>query len=383
MCMYQHVGGRPPSEVSHASPANRCSRTRLLCPRWRTFYIKEGFHIRHRKGETMVLRWGVIGAGGVARRRTMPAINLARDAELKALMVRDQARADALAEEFGAAYAYSDWRELLANPEVDAVHIATPVYLHTEQVIAAAEAGKHVLCDKPMAMDVAGCREMIAACRANGVHMQVCFLMRFGSLNRRLKQLVVEGRFGKILSARATIFKWLPLDDDSWRVKPELGGGGVLMDLGAHTIDLLSYIVGPPKTAFALCSNFVTSWKAEETASVLLRAESGAHMVIEHSFRAKGGDITVEINGSEASALVSTPPPGGGDATFRLSDSNGVVTEPVPFENYYQLQVEHFADCVAGSADPIAPGEDGLRNIAAIMAAYESARTGREVEIAS
>ena len=331
----------------------------------------------------MSLRWGIIGAGGVARRRTMPAINQARDAELVALMVRDPARAETLAKEFGAEYAYSDWRELLANPEVDAVHVATPVYLHREQVIAAAEAGKHVMCDKPMGMSATECQDMIDACKANDVHLQVCFLMRFGSVNRRLKQLVAEGRFGKILSARATILKWLPLDDDSWRVKPEFGGGGALMDLGAHTIDVLTYILGPVKTAYALCSNFVTSWKAEETVSVLFRAENGAHVVVEHSFRAKGGDSTIEINGSEASALISTPPTGGGSPTIRISDADGVTTEPVPFENYYQLQVEHFADCIAGKADPVAPGEDGLKNIAAIMAAYESARTGSEVSIST
>ena len=329
----------------------------------------------------MAVRWGIIGAGGVARRRTMPAINQARDAELVALMVRDQARADALAKEFGARHPYSDWRALLGDAEVDAVHIATRVYLHAEQVIAAAEAGKHVLCDKPMALSTVECRRMIDACRANGVHLQVCFLMRFGSVYQRLRKEIADGRFGTILEARATIFKWLPLGDGSWRVIPEQGGGGPLMDLGAHTIDLLTFLLGPMERVSALTANRITSWRVEDTVSVLMRARSGAHALVGHSFRAKGGDQTLEINGTEASALVSSPPPGGEKPSLRIADAEGVKVEPVPFENYYQLQVEHFADSLAGKATPLATGEDGLHNLAVIEAAYRSARTCRQERV--
>lgn len=331
----------------------------------------------------MVVRWGIIGAGGVARRRTMPAINKARDAELAALMVRDQARAEKLAVEFGARRAYSDWRELLGDPDVDAVHVATPVHLHAEQVIAAAEAGKHVLCDKPMALSTVEARRMIEACQASRVHLQVCFLMRFSSVNQRLKREIADGRFGTVLEARATIFKHLPLADDSWRVIPEQGGGGPLMDLGAHTTDLLTYLLGPMGSAFALASNRVTLWRVEDTVTVLMRAKSGAHVVVGHSFRAKGGDQTLEIHGTERSALVSLPPPGAGTPTLRTTDGTEAQTEAVPNENFYQLQVEHFADCVAGRATPVATGEDGLHNLAVIEAAYRSARTGREESVES
>jgi predicted dehydrogenase len=331
----------------------------------------------------MTLRWGIIGAGGVARRRTMPAIRQARSAELKALMVRDKSKADNLAREFGVDNAYDDWRALLQDTEVDAVHIATPVHLHEEQVVAAAEAGKHVLCDKPMAMSTLECRRMIEACKANGVHMQVCFLMRFGSTYRRLRRQISEGRFGEILEARASIFKWLPLTDDSWRVIPEQGGGGPLMDLGAHSIDLLTFLLGPIKRVSALCSNRVTKWRVEDTASVLMQTEAGAHAIVGNSFRARGGDIMLEINGTEATVLISTPP--GEKAVIRTTDSDGVRTEPVPVENYYQLQVEHFADCIGEKGDlparPVAPAEDGLRNIAIIEAAYRSAESGRQEQV--
>jgi len=291
-------------------------------------------------------------------------------------MVRDQARAEALAHEFGARHAYSDWRALLADPEVDAVHVATPVYLHEEQVIAAAEAGKHVMCDKPMAMSSAECRRMIDACRSHGVHLQVSFLMRFGSIHQRLRREIAEGRFGAIVEARATIFKWMPYDDAAWRVIPEQGGGGPLMDVGAHTIDLVTYLVGPMDRVMALTANRASTWRVEDTVSVLMRARSGAHAVIGHSFRAKGGMQTLEINGTEATAYVGPSFEDSSTTLLRMSDANGVRSETVPFENYYQLQVEHFADCLAGRATPIVTGEDGLANIAVIEAAYRSARSG-------
>ena len=325
----------------------------------------------------MNVRWGVIGAGGVARRRSMPAIRQAKNAELVALMVRDRERADALAKEFSVPRAYTDWRELLTDPEVDAVHIATPVYLHAEQVIAAAQAGKHVLCDKPMGMSALECRRMTDACAANGVHLQVCFLMRFGSVYQRLRREIRDGRFGTVLEARATIFKALPLADDAWRLIPEQSGGGPLMDLGAHTIDILTFLLGPMESAVAFAANRATNWRVEDTVSLLLRARSGAIAVVEHSFCAKGGDQTLEVNGTEASALVSTPPPGGEKPFLRVAGPRGVVNEPVPFENYYQLQIEHFAECLSGNVAPLATGEDGIHNLAVIEAAYRSVQTNR------
>jgi predicted dehydrogenase len=325
----------------------------------------------------MSIRWGVIGAGGVARRRTMPAINEARDAELVALMVRDQGRADALAEEFGAKRAYGDWRALLSDPDVDAVHIATPVHVHLEQVIAAAEAGKHVMCDKPMAMSSSECRQMIDACDKAGVHLQVNFLMRFSSVHQRLRNQIAAGEYGNILEARATIFKWFDLDRGSWRVIPEQGGGGPLMDLGAHTIDLLTFMIGPISSVTALCSNRVEDWKAEDTVTVLMQAQSGAHAVVGHSFRAKGGDMSIEINGSEKSAFIATDPETG-KATLSVFDGESWAREPMPWENYYQMQVEHFADCVTGKASPIATGQDGEVNLATIEAAYRSVESGKQ-----
>ena len=129
----------------------------------------------------MGLKWGVLGAGSVAQRRAMPAINRAKDAELYALLSRDAQRAQQLAAEHGAQESYTTVEDLLSDEALNAIYVSTPVYLHCEQVIAAAERGFHVLCDKPMAMNVEECQRMIDACEANSVHLQICFLFRFHS----------------------------------------------------------------------------------------------------------------------------------------------------------------------------------------------------------
>ena len=138
----------------------------------------------------MALKWGVLGAGSVAQRRAMPAINKANDTELHALLSRDEERAKRLATEHGTHVYYTTVEELLSDEALDGIYVSTPVYLHCEQVIAAAERGFHVLCDKPMAMNAAECQRMIDACQANGVHLQICFLFRFHSCFQQIKSWV-------------------------------------------------------------------------------------------------------------------------------------------------------------------------------------------------
>lgn len=324
----------------------------------------------------MNVRWGVIGAGGVARRRAMPAMQAARDCELVALMVRDQSRADALATEFGALRGYANWQDVIADDEVDAVYVASPVHAHAEQVIAAAEAGKHVLCDKPMAMTSDECRSMIEACSSNGVHLQVCFLMRFSSVYQELRRRIASGEFGPIVEARATMSKWMMPEQLGWRIRKDEGGGGPLMDLGAHMIDLLAYLIGPMDSVSALVSNRVEAdWDTEDTSTVLMHAQSGAHAVVGNSFRTRGGETGLEITGAEMSATVLSNP-ASGEPTLVVYDGSTRTATPMPFENYYQLQIEHFADCIEGKSEPIATGADGLANLMTIEAAYRSAQTG-------
>ena len=323
----------------------------------------------------MTLKWGVLGAGSVAQRRAMPAINKATDAELYALLSRDAGRAQQLATEHGARMSYTTVDALLSDDALDAIYVSTPVYLHCEQVIAAAEEGFHVLCDKPMAMNTAECRRMIDACQANGVHLQICFLFRFHSCFQQIKNWIAAGHLGQIVQGRAPFLKPFPIPTGAWRGDPDQGGGGSLMDLGAHGVDLLRYIVGEISHVSAFCNSVIHGYDVEETGTVMLRFENGAQGIVDTSFAAAGCDLVLEIYGTDGWVWVYN------DDGWKIKLSTNGDSQVInsPFEDLYQYQFEHFARCVSDGEPPIVTGIDGLRTNQILAAAYKSNRTGQTV----
>src|SRR5262245_21703434 len=193
------------------------------------------------------LRWGLIGCGDISRKRVAPALRDIPECEFVAV---NRARADlaeAFANEFGARRWYGDWSELIADGEIDAVYIATPVYLHAEQTVAAAEAGKHVLCEKPMAMNAAECDRMNAACDTNGVQLCVAYYRRFYPAIRRIKQILASGEIGKPVIAQINAFERFnpqPGEDRHWLLEKSKSGGGPMMDFGCHRIEILINLFG-------------------------------------------------------------------------------------------------------------------------------------------
>jgi len=322
----------------------------------------------------MAVKWGIVGASGVAHRRTMPAINLAENGELYALMVRDLGRAEKLAQGHGASVYYDSVEDILSDPEVDAVYIATPVYLHHDHVIQAAEHGKHVLCEKPMAMSVDECKSMIDACEQNGVRLGICLLLRHHPGYHDIKRMIEDGRFGEIVEARVSFLKWYPMEPGLWRRDPVRAGGGVLLDMGAHAIDLLCFLLGDASKVTAFISSQVAGWEVEETATVLIQMKNGAHAIADVSFVAPHGGNMLEIYGTKGSVLI-----GGGKMKTYINDS--VQEEPMRGANTFKEQVEHFARHIAGEEDSIVPGIVGLKNVQIISAAYESVRTDSTISI--
>ena len=323
------------------------------------------------------MKWGIIGASGIAHRRAMPAINIAESNELHALMVRDLERARKLAQEHGAPRYYDSVDGVLSDPEVNAVHVATPVYLHCDHVVQAAEHGKHVLCEKPMAMNVHECKCMIDACHQNGVHLEICFLLRFHPWYREIRRLVANGDLGEIIEARATLLKWYTIEEGLWRRDPDRAGGGVLMDMGAHAIDLLCYLLGGVSKVSAFANSRINRWEVEETATVLMQMETGVHAIVDVSFAVPYSESMLEIYGTKGSVLVN----GGQEWKLKIHTSDRVHEESKLYENLYKPQVEHFRRCVDGEAEPLAPGIAGLKNIQIISASYESAKAGKIISL--
>lgn len=321
----------------------------------------------------MSLKWGVLGAGSVAQRRAMPAIKKADGAELHALLSRDAERAERLAREHGATRAYTTVDALLADDALNAIYVSTPVYLHREQVIAAAERGLHVLCDKPMALTPQECKEMIAACNANGVHLQLCFLFRFHSCFQQIQTWVDEGCFGQIVHGRMPFLKHYQLTPDEWRAQPEKGGGGCFMDLGPHSVDLLRYLIGEVNAVSAFYNSATQATRVEETGGIFMRFDNGAQAFTDLSFSVPQCDIVLELYGTEGTVWVYN------DDGWKMKTYFGDEKQLIPsqYEDLYQGQFEHFADCVQHGASPITSGFDGLRASEILAAAYRAGETGQ------
>lgn len=292
---------------------------------------------------------------------------------LWALMVRDRERARQLARQFGAPQGYDRVEDLLADPGVDAVYVSSPVYLHCQHVMAAAASGKHVLCEKPMALSAAECRQMIDACEEASVHLEVCFVLRGWPIYQQVKELIAEGRLGRLIELRAHLAKWTPREEGEWRLDPGKAGGGAFMDVGSHYLDLFRYLAGDLARIAYMDSRAVFGWPVEESGYALVEFGSGAHGSLSVSCAVPNAGNVLEVYGTEGSLLLGRE--------LRLLTTAGAENRPVAFPDYYSGLLDHFCRCLEEGGEPLASGVDGLRNTEAIATAYQAGREGRVLEL--
>lgn len=336
------------------------------------------------------LKWGVIGAGGIARKRTIPGIMLAENAELTAIMDVNEVLLQKMAAEYQVK-GYTTVEALLADPEVEAVYIASPVFAHLEQVRLAAAAGKHILLEKPMGRDTKECEEMIRICREAGVKGGVAFMMRFHTYHQQIRELIAAGTLGQIVSARAQQIFWYPDLPDCWRQQKALSGGGALMDVGVHNIDVIEYITGSRTrrvTGFTDTRTF--HYDVDDCCQLLIQLENGAVAYIDGAFNMQGtpGGMLLEVYGTKGSILAqgTIGQVEGGTLSAFVTDENGerseLTLEP-NFTNMYTKEVEAFSRAVIEDTTPPVPFEDGLWIQKVAEAAYRAQEEGRVVEVQS
>jgi predicted dehydrogenase len=348
----------------------------------------------------MAINWGVIGAGGIAQRRTIPEGILAAECA-KLVAVQDAAydRAQAVGAKFGVSAVYASEYDLLADENVQAVYIATPTHLHADQVIVAAEAGKHVLCEKPLGLTLQECETMIEACDEANVKLGVNFMMRFHACHTKLKAMIEAGELGRLVMGRAELTCWYPPIPGAFRQDPELGGGGALIDMGNHCIDLLEMLFGRTVEVSCFTGNLVQAYASEDTAVATLRFESGAIGVVDNMFNVPDAAArnALEVYGSKGSVwawgTIGQDSAGKLHATLERGDKaydaaqvregqGGEATLEPGVVNMYQAHIEAFCAAIESDAEPPISGEDGLWSHKVIEACYESARTGRNVSVA-
>jgi 1,5-anhydro-D-fructose reductase (1,5-anhydro-D-mannitol-forming) len=333
--------------------------------------------------ERSPLGWGLIGASTIAREWLIDAIRAQPGNQVVAVMSTDAARGAEYAKANRIPTAYSSLEALLADRRVDAVYISTTNELHKAQTLAAAAAGKHVLCEKPLAMTVADAREMVAACAKAGVVMGTNHHLRHAGTHRKIRELVQSGAIGKPLFARVFHAVYLPPNLQGWRLHKPDAGGGVVLDITCHDADTLRFLLdAEPVEAVALSqqANLATG-EVEDGVMAVLRFDNGVLAQLHDAFTVKHAGTGVEIHGTEGSIIarnVMTQRPVG---EVLLRTSSGESSIAVEHENLYARAVRTFNAAIAGQGQPSASGEDGVRSVATALAVLESARTGKRVPV--
>jgi 1,5-anhydro-D-fructose reductase (1,5-anhydro-D-mannitol-forming) len=326
--------------------------------------------------------WGIIGASAIARTYMVDAIRSAPDARLLAVASRSLERAERFARECSVPRAYGSVAELLADPEIDAVYVSSLNSLHAPQTIAAAKAGKHVLCEKPLAVRVADALEMRDACRAAGVVLAVNHHLRNAPIHLAVRAAIADGAIGTPLSGRVWHTLELLPELRTWRLTDPDAGAGALLDLTVHSADLLRFLLGDDvvEVVALAATQTMASEPIEDVAAGALRLRSGALFAFHDAFNLPEADTGLEIHGSGGSIVVNDALADDPVATAELfRDGSRTPLPPAGRHGLYERQVRCFHDAIRGAGAPAATAEDGIRSTAVALACAESARTGRAV----
>ncbi len=333
----------------------------------------------------------------------MPAYaRLSDQVQIVAVADINEESARAAAEKFNVPHVYTDFREMLKRDDIHAVSVATPNFLHKEATIAALEAGKHVLCEKPLARNAQEAREMVQSARRANRILQVALQWRFTGIGQFLhKYIQEEGNLGDIYYARAHALRRRGIPGWGVFIDKEKQGGGPLIDIGVHILDATLWLMGYPKPVSAFGATYAkfghrpdvvglmgqwdhTRFTVEDFAVGLIRLENGATVTLESSFCANIGEdeFNTLILGDKGGVFAN---PIGSPSVRIFTEHNRTLynVEPanIPNVNSYHAEVEHFIDAIQNNKPSPVPGEHGFYLNAIMDAIYESSETGREVVI--
>jgi 1,5-anhydro-D-fructose reductase (1,5-anhydro-D-mannitol-forming) len=336
------------------------------------------------------MKWGIVGCGQIAQRNVVPALAAARDAQLISVMSRNLEGARAFAQRNGVPQAFDSLDAMLHDPALDAVYIATPNSLHAGQAIAAARAGKHVLCDKPMALTVADAQRMIAAAGSSGTTLGVVFQNRYHPAHREARRRVEAGFAGEMQTASATLCVgqgrgfW-----QGWRRDAAVTGSGAIAGQALHPIDILRYLLDSEVVEVcAMTDEHPPARPVDEMVHALLRFANGAHATIVAGTVAPRLHNDVTLCGSNGKIAchrtLGTPPP---DAKQELVLTSAAPEVRVDYSHStsparFAEMINDFSDCIARGVEPPISGRNGLQMVRIADAVQESSRTRRAVQLA-
>ncbi len=326
-----------------------------------------------------MVRWGIIGVGNVTERKSGPGFQQAERSELVAVMRRNGDLAAEYARRHDVPRWYHDADELINDPDVDAVYVATPPDSHREYVVRVAHAGKPVYVEKPMARTALECEDMISACEEAGVGLFVAYYRRAMPRFATVKELLDSGRIGQLRSV--SIRNELPAETDhtGWRMNPEISGGGHFVDLGSHILDLLDWLLGPVTHAAGIATNRGGRYRAEDLVTGVFSFRSGVEGVGVWNYESFQHTDQVEIIGTAGALRFS----GFGDEPLRLLTARGEEQIKAPYPEIVQLPlIQTVVNALTGHGESPSDGHTAVRTARVIDGLLSDYRKSHGIDYA-
>jgi 1,5-anhydro-D-fructose reductase (1,5-anhydro-D-mannitol-forming) len=326
------------------------------------------------------LRWLVVGAGDIARKRVVPALLADPHSRVVAVCDLDRDRAGTLAATCGA-QVFNHYDAALASAPADAVYLCTPVGLHVPQAMEALRAGRHVLVEKPVALNYAQAQTLVAEAAGRRLKCGVAYFRRFSPKYAMAREMLARGEFGKVVLVRMTYFSWfnpVPSDPKYWRVVPERSGGGPISDMGTHMFDVLIGLLGLPETVFAKAESLVQPYAVEDSSVAILTMPGGAQVLASFHWCTRTWSHEFEIVGTEAKVKWH---PYDGDSVIRTVGRDTAEVATPHEENVHAPLIADFVAAVMEDRAPAVTAAEAAKTNAVVDALYRSARERREVAL--
>lgn len=334
------------------------------------------------------LGYAIVGLGSYGLGVIIPEFARCRNSRLAAVVTGDAAKGRRVAAEHGlpasAVYSYAGFDRIRDNPDVDIVYVCLPNAMHAEYTIRAARAGKHVMCEKPMAVSVAECEAMIAACRRAGRKLMIGYRCHFEPFNLEAMRLARAGAAGRIRYVRSE-HGFTQGDPSKWRLKRALAGGGSLMDMGVYSLQAARYMTGEEPIAVTARESTDRSdprfHEVEDMIEWTLEFPSGAIAGCQSMYSANQNHILLMGDAGRVELEPATRYTGNHMWVGRDGRERELTPPPGPRATQFAGQLDHLAECIVAGREPIVSGEEGLRDMRIVEAIYRSAREGRTIRL--
>lgn len=328
------------------------------------------------------IRWGVIGCGDVVEHKSGPPLYRTPNSEMVAVMRRDPGKAEDFARRHNVKRWYSDARALVADPEVNAVYVASPHYLHLEHVTLAAQAGKIVLCEKPMGASAADAQSIVDICKKNSVPLNVAYYRRFWHVTREIKRLLDEGAIGRIVQARVQLADHFTGDATRcWLTSREKSGGGALANAGSHWVDLIRHLLGDVADVMGYASSNTSGFESEDTLNAQMRMREGGIVSLLVTQRSPIGVNEFDILGTEG-RILGAPLSDGVCRLDRPGKPPEVLRMPYSGKPHSDF-IDELIPSLLSDKPPLIPGEEAVAVWRIMEAIYRSCDQGTPVSVQS